>query len=206
MRFSSALFTTILFTSTTLAGPFIAHQSRDMASDDMDDSFDIFQNSAERYEGAICKDQITTSRFHNLKVPDHQSGCVRYFQGFDMTGVVTEIDLYFKTDGINSACDCIAACLNRIDICTNWVFKHTFSDLDSGKRSCTLYSTTNLPTAVNLGYNLTDSQNFEILQDQNNPQMGALAPYTFRDAANKVRDPFGVSGFLAQDMGGKIHC
>jgi hypothetical protein len=139
-------------------------------------------------------------------VPEHKSGCVRYFQGIDMTGVVTEVDLYAK-DGINSACDCIAACLSSPLSCTNWVYKHTFvPTLDGGKRSCTLYSSPNLPTDVTLAYNLNLSVGFNKLQPQNNPQAGGSAPFTFRDAAMTVQDPYGVSGFMTQDPNGKLYC
>ena len=45
---------------------------------DMDDSFNIFRNSAERFEGAICKDQITTRQFPTLQIPyGFRGGCVR---------------------------------------------------------------------------------------------------------------------------------
>jgi hypothetical protein len=123
-----------------------------------------------------------------------------------MTGVVTEVDLYAK-DGINSACDCAAACLSRPTTCTNWVFKHTFVPaLDGGKRSCTLYSSPNLPTDVTLKYDLAGSIGFAKLQPANNPQMGGGAPLTFRDAANTIADPYGVSGFVTQDTNGKQYC
>jgi hypothetical protein len=124
-----------------------------------------------------------------------------------MTGVVTEIDLYFHKDGIKTACDCIAKCLSSPATCTNWVFKHTFVPaLDSGKRSCTLYSSPNLPTGVTLWYNLTGSSGFQLLQPANNPQAGALAPLTFKDSANPKPDPFGVSGFLTQDQNNNQYC
>jgi hypothetical protein len=139
-------------------------------------------------------------------VPEHKSGCVRYYQGIDMTGVVTEVDLYFK-DGIKSACDCIAECLSRPLSCTNWVYKHTFvPKLDDSKRSCTLYSSPNLPTNVTLAYNLPDSTGFEKLQPTNNPQAGGSAPLTFRDSAFTIPDPYGVSGFMTQDQNNKQYC
>jgi hypothetical protein len=123
-----------------------------------------------------------------------------------MTGVVTEIDLYFK-DGIKTACDCISRCLSSPSTCTNWVFKHTFlPKLDSGKRSCTLYSSPNLPTGVTLWYNLTGSSGFQLLQPANNPQPGALAPLTFGNTAMTKPDPFGVSGFISQDQNMLQYC
>jgi hypothetical protein len=139
-------------------------------------------------------------------VPDNKSGCVRYFQGIDMTGVVTEVDLYVK-DGIESACDCIAACLSQPLSCTNWVYKHTFlPNLDGGKRSCTLYSSPNLPTSVTLAYNLNSSVGFDKLSPQNNPQHGATAAFTFKDLNGTIPDPNGVSGFMTQDPNGKLYC
>jgi hypothetical protein len=128
------------------------------------------------------------------------------YQGIDMTGVVTEVDLYFK-DGIESACDCIFQCLTNSATCTNWVFKHTFApSLDSGKRTCTLYSSPNLPTGVTLLYDLSGSSGFELLQPANNPQAGALAPFTFKNKAMTEQDPFGVSGFLSQDQNLNLYC
>lgn len=212
MHFTTSLLATVLLASAAIASPVVARHkdqkgtSTDMDGHDMDDSYNIFKNSNERYEGAICKDQITTSKFPDLMVPNKQSGCVRYYQGIDMTGVVTEVDLYAK-DGINSACDCIAKCLSSPLTCTNWVYKHTFvPSLDGGKRSCTLYSSPNLPTDVTLAYNLNSSTGFNLLRPINNPQAGGSAPLTFRDAANTVQDPYGVSGFMTQDSNGKQYC
>lgn len=179
---------------------------------DMDDSFNIFEDSSQRFEGAICKDQITTRQFPTLQIPHgFRGGCVRYYQGIDMTGVVTEVDLYFPL--IKSACDCAAQCLTRSLSCTNWVFKHTFvPTLDHGRRSCTLYSSPNLPTNVTLVYDLKNatglgfSVGYQLLQPGNNPQAGGGAPLTFLDANNTKTDPFGVSGFLSQDVNGRLYC
>lgn len=127
-----------------------------------------------------------------------------------MTGVVTEVDIFFPK--VQSACDCAAMCLKNAKSCTNWVFKHTFNPKDSGRRSCTLYSSPNLPTDVTLVYDLHNatglglSVGFQTLQPGNNPQAGGGAPLTFLDAANTKPDPFGVSGFLSQDANGKLYC
>lgn len=128
-----------------------------------------------------------------------------------MTGVVTEVDLYFPL--IKSACDCAAQCLTNAASCTNWVFKHTFVPTkDSGRRACTLYSSPNLPTGVTLVYDLKNatglgfSVGYQLLQQMNNPQAGAEAPLTFLDAANTKPDPFGVSGFLSQDANNRLYC
>jgi hypothetical protein len=126
-----------------------------------------------------------------------------------MTGVVTEVDLYFPQ--IKTACDCISACLTAALSCTNWVFKHTFvPNLDSGRRSCTLYSSPNLPTNVTLVYDLHNatglglSLGYQLLQPQNNPQAGGEAPLAV--LSNGQQDPFAVSGFLTQDANGNLYC
>lgn len=49
------------------------------------------------------------------------SGCIRYTRGFDVTGVVTEIDLTFPR--VRTECDCIQECLNRPGKCANYVYK-----------------------------------------------------------------------------------
>ena len=83
---------------------------------------------------------------------------------------------------------------------------------DSGRRSCTLYSSPNLPTDVTLVFDLHNatglglSVGYQLLQPNNNPQAGGGAPFTFLDAANTKRDPYGVSGFLTQDQGGNLYC
>jgi hypothetical protein len=123
-----------------------------------------------------------------------------------MTGVVTDVDIFFPT--VKTACECIEKCLGTPDTCTNWVFKHTFQpdNKDHGKRTCTLYSSPNLPTGVTLWYNLTGSSGFMPLLDGNNPQVGALAPLTLLDPNTKTPDPFGVSGFITQDENFKQYC
>ncbi|PMD50001.1 uncharacterized protein K444DRAFT_670503 [Hyaloscypha bicolor E] len=182
----------------------VVERNGDHDYNDMDDSFNIFKDSNSRWEGAICKSEITTKQFPTLTTPPNfRGGCVRYFQGIDMTGVVTEVDIFFPT--VKTACDCISLCLSAPTTCTNWVFKHTNNPAkDSGRRSCTLYSSPNLPTDVTLGYNLTDSIGFQLLQAMNNPQAGGGAPTTVLDNGNP--DPFGVSGFLTQDVNGKLYC
>jgi hypothetical protein len=44
----------------------------------MDDSFNIFKDSNSRWEGAICKSQITSKQFPSLVTPPNfRGGCVR---------------------------------------------------------------------------------------------------------------------------------
>jgi hypothetical protein len=166
---------------------------------------DIFPKFNRYSDWAICKGRITKQRFPTLQAPNNCGGCVRYFQGVDMTGVVTERHFFFK-NGFKTACDCAAKCLESSQTCTNWVWKHTFMPGDGGKRSCTIYSSPNLPTGVTLDYNTTLSSGFLPLQATNNPQVGAPAPLTFLDAANTRRDRFGVSGFVVQDQSGALYC
>jgi len=170
---------------------------------DFDDQYNIFKDANSRFEGAICKKQITTKYFPKLVIPHNfRGGCVRYYQGIDMTGVVTEVDIFFPK--VKSACDCITACLTAATSCTNWVWKHTGNPLDGGRRSCTLYSSPNLPSNVTLDYNLALSSGFQLLQDANNPQAGDGAPITV--LAYGHPDAFGVSGFLTQDANGLLYC
>lgn len=169
------------------------------------DNADIFPDFKAYSDWAICKGDVTKARFPTLQAPNQDGGCVRYYQGIDMTGVVTELHFYFK-DGFKTACDCAAKCLEEPATCTNWVWKHTFMPGDDGKRSCTLYSSPNLPSGVTLDYNEKNSSGFQPLQADNNPQMGAEAPLTFLDEAETQPDKFGVSGFTSQDQNGRLYC
>jgi hypothetical protein len=168
---------------------------------------DIFpSNPSALNDWAICKETITVAKFPDLFSPTRTGGCVRYFQGVDITGVVTEKHFFYK-DGVKNACDCIITCLQRPLSCTNWVYKHIFeSNLDGGYRSCTLYSSPNLPSNVTLAYNLKNSTGYQLLQTVNNPQPGAPVPFTFLDAANTKVDNDGVSGLIFQDQNNKLHC
>jgi hypothetical protein len=208
MGFLSRMLVPALLAGAALTGAIVQKDNYN----DMDDRFNIFKDSNSRWEGAICKSEITTKQFPTLVTPHNfRGGCVRYFQGIDVTGVVTEVDIYFPK--VKTACDCAIACLNAALTCNNWVFKHTFNaPLDSGRRTCTLYSSPNLPTDVTLVYDLTNatglgfSVGYQLLQAQNNPQAGGGAPLTWLNAANTVQDPFGVSGFLSQDANGALYC
>jgi len=201
----TAHLTLALATSTALASPFLSsfEHNNDDNDDNDDGQINIFQTANERWDGAICKGKVTPAIFPGLVAPSQDGGCVRYFEGIDMTGVVTTVNIYFPA--VESACDCIGVCIKNITTCTNWVFKHTFTpDLDHGKRTCIIYSSPNLPTDVTLGYNLSSSVNFAELEA--NPQMGGLAPLTFSDNASTQQDLFGVSGFISQDQNSNIYC
>jgi len=129
-----------------------------------------------------------------------EAGCVRYVKGFDITGVVTEVDLTMA-DGINDQCDCIQACLNRFTTCAAYVYKFsTPESVASGFRTCTLYSQFNLPSdvviAVDLNnVNTTNVNAEELVANGNNPQNGALVSQTFMDMnLNTTVDPDAISG------------
>lgn len=201
MHFSTATVLSVLaVASSVLAGPLRMRDNGDDSNSDLN----IFP-SADKYDDwAICKGKITKHQFPELQAPSDDGGCVRYFEGIDITGVVTMVNLYFK-DGIKSACDCAAQCLDRPETCTNWVFKHTFATgLDDNKRSCTLYSSPNLPKGVTLDYNLNNSTGFGVVGM--NAQQGCDAPLTFLDENMTQPDKYGVSGFAVRDTLGRQYC
>jgi hypothetical protein len=211
MHFPTTTATVIsLLLTTTLASPLTTITTRDQDHDDDSNSnINIFpHNYNDAYnEFSICRNKVTKHQFPHLAAPSDDGGCVRYYPGIDMTGVVTEVNLFHK-DGINSACDCISACLSRPTSCTNWVFKHTFAgaNVDNNLRSCTLYSSPNLPTNVTLKYDLAGSTGFDLLMPGNNPQAGGDAPLAFLDQANTKQDKYGVSGFVTRDTNGNQFC
>src|ERR1700684_4213514 len=114
-------------------------------------------------------------------------------KGFDVTGVVTEVDLTFPK--VKNVCDCIQECLNRPTTCATYVYKFsTPASVESGHRTCTLYSQFNLPADVTLDFNLTSPlhQNINAAEIEllgNNPQMGSAVPQAFKDVnLNTVPD------------------
>jgi hypothetical protein len=116
-----------------------------------------------------------------------------------VTGVVTEVDLTFPT--VQNECDCIQQCLDRPSTCATYVYKFsTPASVQSGHRTCTLYSQFNLPSAVVIDYNLnsTLAMNInaaEIMQNGNNPQAGAPVAQAFKDVnLNTIPDKDAVSG------------
>ncbi|KUJ20505.1 uncharacterized protein LY89DRAFT_682229 [Mollisia scopiformis] len=140
-----------------------------------------------------------------------EHGCVRYVKGFDVTGVVTEVDLTFPE--IQDACDCIQACLNRPGTCAAYVWKFsTPASVTAGHRTCTLYSQFNLPAQVAIAIDVANTTNMninseELVANGNNPQMGALVAQTFMDAnLNTTADPAAVSGEVWQLSTGKAIC
>jgi len=138
-------------------------------------------------------------------------GCIRYTKGFDVTGVVTEVDLTFPT--VKNQCDCIQQCLNRPTTCATYVWKFsTPASVKSGHRTCTLYSQFNLPSDVTLQFDLDNANNAninaaEIMANGNNPQAGGNVPQTFKDAnLNTTPDPDAVSGPVWQLSTGQAMC
>jgi hypothetical protein len=145
----------------------------------------------------------------NLKVAD--KGCIRYVKGFDITGVVTEVDLTFPQ--VKSVCDCIQECLNRPTTCASWVYKFsTPASQQSGHRTCTLYSQFNLPADVSIEIHLNSHKNkninkAQIIANGNNPQAGGLVPEAFKDAnLNTVADDMAFSGPVWQLANGQALC
>ncbi|EWZ77340.1 hypothetical protein FOXG_14087 [Fusarium oxysporum f. sp. lycopersici 4287] len=94
MHFTTAALSALL-TSAALAVPFNATPY------DNPDS-NIFPDFDRYSDWAICKGKITKDRFPNLRAPNREGGCVRYYQGIDMTGVITEQHFFFK-DGFKTA-------------------------------------------------------------------------------------------------------
>lgn len=144
-----------------------------------------------------------------LKTQD--KGCIRYTRGFDVTGVVTEVDLTFPQ--VQNECDCIQECLNRPGTCANYVYKFsTPQSVKSGHRTCTLYSDFNLPPRVTLQFNLGSSNNSnifpgKIVANGNNPHVGGLAPQAFKDVnLNTTADPQAVSGPVWALANGEVQC
>lgn len=209
MHFSASTLISVLAVASAVIATPMDTRVRDQG-DDSNPDVNIFPNNDDAYNNyAICKGKITKSQFPNLDAPSHDGGCVRYFPGIDITGVVTMVNLYFN-DGIKSACDCAAKCLDNPTTCTNWVYKHTFVPQDSGKRSCTLYSSPNLPKDVTLVYDLHNTTGLGFSVGTGtigmNPQAGCDAPQTFLDAANTQVDKYGVSGFAVRDTTGRQFC
>jgi len=145
----------------------------------------------------------------NLRTMD--GGCIRYTRGFDVTGVVTEVDLTFPT--VQNECDCIQQCLDRPTTCATYVYKFsTPASVQSGHRTCTLYSQFNLPNDVTIDYNLDSNLNAningaEILANGNNPQKGGPVPQAFKDInLNTTPDKDAVSGPVWQLANGQVQC
>jgi len=140
-----------------------------------------------------------------------ERGCIRYTRGFDVTGVVTEVDLKFPQ--VQNECDCIQECLNRPTTCATYVYKFsTPASVQSGHRTCTLYSQFNLPADVSIEIDLNNGLNkninaAEITMMGNNPQNGGAVPQAFKDAnINTIPDDKAVSGPVWQLANGQVMC
>lgn len=68
-----------------------------------------------------------------------------------------------------------------------------------------LYSNFNLPSDVTIGYNLTASKNFQLLQSANNPQQGSQVPHCTK-SNGQGNDPKCVSGMMFRQDDGKSVC
>jgi hypothetical protein len=190
MHFSTVLVPAALILSTAFASPVIAIRDQD----DHDNEGGLKK---------ICQ-----------HLPTNDNGCIRYVKGFDVTGVVTEVDLTFPQ--IKDHCDCIEACLNAPTTCAAWVYKFsTPASVASGHRTCTLYSQFNLPADVSIEIDLTTTNSTlnnninaaELIANGNNPQNGGAVPQCFKDAnLNTTADPDCVSGEIWQLQGGGAVC
>jgi hypothetical protein len=89
----------------------------------------------------------------------------------------------------------------------------TPASVQSGHRTCTLYSQFNLPTQVSIEINTNDTVNNkninapELIQMGNNPQNGAPVPEAFKDVnLNTVADGDAFSGPVWQLANGQTLC
>lgn len=138
-------------------------------------------------------------------------GCVRYTRGFDVTGVLSEVDLTFPE--VSSVCDCIQACLDMPGTCASYVWMFSTADaVDSGHRTCTLYSDFNLPGSVAIQYDLESPNNMninaaQIISQGANPNIGGPVPQAFQDPDLSVTpDPDAVSGPVWLLANGEVQC
>lgn len=70
--------TPLLLLSGALAAAVVERNGDYDYYNDMDDNFNIFRDSNFRWEGAICKNEITTKQFPTLTTPPNfRGGCVR---------------------------------------------------------------------------------------------------------------------------------
>jgi len=193
MYFSPAV--TVLFLAIgALAGPMAFGVRDDGRNHDVDD------HDNEGGLKRICP---------QLNTQDH--GCIRYTSGFDVTGVVTEVDLTFPQ--VKDECDCIQECLNRPTTCANYVWKFsTPASAASGYRTCTLYSDFNLPSGVVVKFDLDSKDNMninaaEIKANGNNPHVGGAVPQAFLDPpTNSKPDNQAVSGPVWVLADGSVQC
>ncbi|KAL4889418.1 hypothetical protein BDV59DRAFT_210343 [Aspergillus ambiguus] len=135
----------------------------------------------------------------NLNTQDR--GCIRYTRGYDVTGVLTTVEL----PQIRNACDCIQACLDRPDTCASYVWK--FNEPTSDRRTCTLYSNFNLPSGVDVLYNPTEvpGVNQGLNPISENPQIGGRVPRATKRNGTEI-DREAVSGPVWQLEGGQVQC
>lgn len=89
-----AMFCVVLVASS------IAASSGDGSGDDAaaasGNPANIFPPFANYDKWAICVGKVTKKMFPHLQAPTAAGGCVRYYQGIDMTGVVTEKHFFAK--------------------------------------------------------------------------------------------------------------
>jgi len=113
----------------------------------------------------------------------NRGGCELYVKGFDVTGVLTEVEL----GPMDDVCDCIQACLDNPTTCASYVWKVTETQMHPTKqKNCTLYSDFNFPSDVTVEFDLNSPNNKniipeEIIANDNNPHVGGPVPQAFLD-------------------------
>ena len=134
-------------------------------------------------------------------------GCTRYVKGYDITGVTTEVDLTFAgTPSIRSAQDCFDSCASSPTTSVSWVWKFS---TDPAHRTCTLYSNFNLPSAVNIAFNVGGStpniNANKLMANTNNPQNGVAVPPCTRFNST-IMDHNCLSGMSFMTSDNKLLC
>jgi len=126
--------------------------------------------------------------------------CWSYVEGFDITGVTNKVTI----NNVMDPCVCVKACLDQNATCTNWVWKFTS---ETQKRSCTLYSNFNLPSAVTIQIDTSaTSQSADLGEIDGNPQGGGAAPMCFENGNDGKQDTNCRSGYLFQLSNNKYAC
>ena len=191
MHLSNFTFATSLFVISAMASPLAVRSENDQGLQL------ICQYLKTENNGCIrCKfpfPYLSTSKsFLKSHNPDTK--------GFDVTSVVTKVDLKFPQ--VKDECDCVQECLNRPSTCPSYVYKFSApASVQSVHRTCTLYSQFNLPFAVTVLYDLSSTNNVSINAAEiiigNNPQTGAVVPQTFKGVnLNTTADGDAVSGYV----------
>ncbi|PLB38180.1 uncharacterized protein BDW47DRAFT_105440 [Aspergillus candidus] len=96
--------------------------------------------------------------------------------------------------------------------CASYVWMFSTADaVDSGHRTCTLYSDFNLPGSVAIQFDLESANNqninaAQITSEGANPDIGGPVPQAFQDLDSVVPDPDAVSGPVWLLANGEVQC